>query len=151
MKNIYTLIVYLPGEESWLDRCGDYNGGRESELNLSVLTDKLAVADVIAKAKFSNSDNQITLLINGLNIDNQYCADILSDADFFKLEKESDEIWKESEALVLLLVQEEKDRLDKERLLKEAEEAARKEKVMKDIENKERAELAKLMAKYSNN
>jgi hypothetical protein len=148
MKKLYTLINYIPGEEGWYDRCGDRQGGRESELNMSYYTEdeKDDLARDYGYAKFNNPDGEIKLLINGHNADEPH--DSLTKEEQDELESETYHI----QALAdehydkLKAAKEKREAEEKQKKLQEQEEQRLREQRRK--EDAEKAELARLMSKY---
>jgi hypothetical protein len=147
-QNIYTLITYIPGEEGWHDRCGDYNSGKESELKIQYFTDTKSAGDAMGENKFNNEDTEFTILINGLNEDEYH--DFLSKEELLYIDEESDLIRdisdKKYEELKKIQIQ--KDTAIK--LKKEQEDSLKKQKERERFEQIERAQLAQLQAKYGN-
>jgi hypothetical protein len=147
-QNIYTLITYIPGEDGWHDRCGDYHSGKESEFEKQYFNDKNEMAKALGKAQFI--DKEITFLINGIEVyPNDYvCEDLISKEELVKLNEEYEEI--DNMALKVLenlkLEKNENDKIAK--IQKAAQEALKQKKEREYVENCERAELAKLMSKY---
>lgn len=148
MNTIYTLISYTPGEEGWHDRCGDYHSGKESEFNIHYFNDPKEASSALGYAQFNNSEGENRLLINGLDPDDWGC--ILSDEEGKKLEEEFFEIDNIAFAKRQELEAESKKRIEEAKLKKQQEEEQKRLKEKLRVESIERAELAKLMAKYGN-
>ncbi len=146
MNTIYTVISYTPGEEGWHDRCGDYHVGKESEFNIHYFNDPKEAGSALGYAHFNNSQGENRLLINGLDPDDWGC--ILSDEEGKKLEEQFYEIDQIAFSKRQELEAESKKRIEEAKLKKQQEEEQRKLKEKLRVESIERAELAKLMAKY---
>lgn len=145
-RTIYTLIKYVPGEDGWFDRCGDYNSGKDSELEITYYRNKQDIAKDAAKSTFKNQDLEITILINGIDIDNS--PDDITEEEFNYLIKERDSIEGIQQNIMAELKKEEeiilaakKAKLEEARLKKLQEQQR--------IEAMEKQQLAKLMAKYN--
>ena len=150
MKTLYTLIVYTPGEQGWTDRYGDCHDGKDSDLQIRHFneTERNDLVQYYGYEKFNNPDAEIKLLINGHDANDLH--DSLSDEEQQKLISHSDSI----EALaneIYAKLKTEKEQREKEaaqRKLQEQEAIRLREK--KRQEDAEKAELARLMAKYNN-
>ncbi len=147
-KTIYTLITYTPGESGWYDRCGDWISGRDSELEIHYFNDKQEVGEALGYAQFNNSEGENTLLINGLNPNDCNC--ILPENEAKKLEDEFFEIDQVAFNKRQELEESKKKRIEEEKLRKQQEEDRKKLQEKLRIEAAEKAELAKLLAKYGN-
>ncbi len=145
-NTIYTLISYTPGEEGWHDRCGDYHNGKESELNIHYFNDPKEAGSALGYAQFNKSQGENRLLINGLDPDDWGC--ILSDEEGKKLEEEFFEIDQIAFNKRQELEETRKQRINEEKLRKQQEEDIKKLQEKLRIEATEKAELAKLLAKY---
>jgi hypothetical protein len=149
MKTLYTLIVYTPGEQSWTDRYGDRHDGKDSDLQIRYFneTERNELIQSYGYEKFNNPDAEIKLLINGHDANDFH--DSLSDEEEKKLTLHLDSL----EALaheVYAKLKTNKEQKDKEaaaRKLQEQEAIRLREK--KRQEDSEKAELARLMAKYN--
>lgn len=143
---LYTLISYIPGEEGWHDRCGDYHRGQDSELSIRYFTDKESAGEFYGQTKFQNDDAEITILINGMNPDEYH--DFITEEEQQNLSFEEEEIrdlgYKKYNDL------KEAKRLQDEaaKLKKQQEEELKRQKEKDRLEQSERAQLAQLMAKY---
>ncbi len=146
MNTIYTLISHTPGEEGWYDRCGDYQPGKESELEIHYFTEKKQAGEALGDAQFNNQEGENTLLINGINPDDWHY--ILSEEEGKKLEDEFFEIDQIAFNKRQELEAERKKRIEEEKLRKQQEEERKKLQEKLRIEAAEKAELAKLLAKY---
>lgn len=150
MKTLYTLIVYTPGEQGWTDRYGDRHDGKDSDLQIKYFneTERNELIQSYGYEKFNNPDAEIKLLINGHDANDLH--DSLSDEEEKKLTLHLDSL----EALAhevyakLKANKEQKDKEAAERKLQEQEAIRLREK--KRQEDAEKAELARLMAKYNN-
>jgi hypothetical protein len=149
-QNIYTLITYVEGESGWVDRCGDWVSGEDSIFEKTYFNDKKLAGEALGRTQFLNSSGEITFLINGIELyPNDYeCEDFISEEQLSELKSEYEEIdmiaFNFREALSL-----EKKKADEiAKIQKQAEEALRQKKERDYYESRERAELAKLIAKY---
>lgn len=150
MKTLYTLIVYTPGEQGWTDRYGDNHHGKDSDLQIRYFneTERNELIHSYGYEKFNNPDAEIKLLINGHDANDLH--DSLTDEEEKKLTLHLDSL----EALAhevyakLKANKEQKDKEAAERKLQEQEAIRLREK--KRQEDAEKAELARLMAKYNN-
>lgn len=144
---IYTVITYIPGEEGWHDRCGDYHRGQESELKIQYFTDKNEAGEACGVAQFDNSEAEIKVLINGMSPDEYH--DFLTEEEQDDLSWDVDEIFdighKKYEALKEIA----RKQAEEAKLKKEQEEALKKQKERERVEKMEREQLAQLMAKYN--
>lgn len=143
---LYTIIAYVPDQQGFIDRCGDFNTGEPSELTISYFIDKNLVSECYGQAKFQNYDTEITILINGMNPDEYH--DFLNDEEKKDLACEVEEIenlgYKKYEEL-----KEEKRLKDEAAQLKKQQEAeAKRRKEKEQLEQAERTQLAQLIAKY---
>ena len=145
-KTIYTLISYVPGEDGWHDRCGDYHRGKDSELKIQYFQDVESAGEAMGQSRFEEEDTEFTILINGINEDNY--EDFLSKEEGEDLYYTSDKIrdisYEKYEQLKKVKAQKEAEA----KLKKEQEEALKKQKEKEHIEQAERAQLAQLQAKY---
>lgn len=92
-KTIYTLISYVPGEDGWHDRCGDYHRGKDSELKIQYFQEVESAGEAMGQSRFEEEDTEFTILINGINEDNY--EDFLSKEEAeAKLKKEQEEALK---------------------------------------------------------
>ena len=152
MKNIYTLITYVPGEDGWHDRCGDYHHGKDSEFEKRYFNDKDEAANALGYAYFNNdsNDNGVTFLINGVELypNECECEDILSEQEFLLFKNEFEEIDTIAFNLRQKLSSEKLKREEDAKLKKQAEEALRQKKERDRIESQEREQLNKLLNKY---
>lgn len=143
---IYTVITYIPGEQGYHDRCGDYHSGEESELKLEYFTDKNEAGQACGVAQFENSEAEIKVLINGMSADQYH--EFLTKEEQEDLEWEVDEIFsighKKYEELQLIA----RKKAEEAKMKKEQEESLKKQKEIERIEKMEREQLAQLMAKY---
>lgn len=147
-QTIYTVIAYTEGSEGWHDRCGDYNSGTESTLNIQYFKDVVSAGQFMGEAKFADNDTEFTVLVNGLNEDQEH--------DFLSVEeqKEIENVCEEMRGISYVKIEELKKiklQKDEEAKLKKAQEVefiSRREKERK--EQAERAQLAQLKAKYGN-
>ena len=152
MSNIYTLIVHLPGEQGWHDRCGDYHSGVDSELIIQYYSDLKKLAIDKADYQFKNSSYESTVLINGVNpYDFNDSLISLSNEELSNMESQIDEIEDlcSTEVNRLTQIKRQKDEDEKKRKQEETEHLRKLE-----IERKEAAEkqeLSRLLAKYKNN
>lgn len=145
-QTIYTLIAYIPGEEGWHDRCGDYHSGKDSSMKIQYFTDIQSAGEFMGQSKFDDNDTDFTVLINGLNEDESH--EFLSNEEQKELEDVSEQIrdisYKKYEEL-------QKTKLQKEeeiKIKKAQEEFLKQQKAQEQIEQIERAQLAQLQAKY---
>jgi hypothetical protein len=149
MKTLYTLIVYTPGEQGWHDRCGDYHTGQDSNLEIRHFSDmeRNDLVQHYGYSMFTNSDAEITLLINGHNANDLH--DSLSNEDQDKLISHASDIETLATEIYAKLKaeKEKKDKEIAERKLQDQEAFRLREKQRQ--EDAEKAELARLMAKYN--
>lgn len=143
---IYTLISYTPGESGWHDRCGDWISGKDSELQIHYFNDAKEAGKALGYAHFNNWEGENTLLINGIDPDD--CDCIISEEEAKKLEEHYSEILDIASDTRSLLEEEKKKRLAEQELKRKQEEEQKKLEQQLRIEAKEKAELAKLLAKY---
>jgi hypothetical protein len=149
MKNLYTLIVYTPGSQGWTDRYGDHQDGQDSNLEICHFSDleRSELVQHYGYSMFANSDAEITLLINGHNSNDLH--DSLSNKEQDKIISHTSNI--ESLATeIYAKLKAEKEKKDKEiaeRKLQEQEAIKLRENQRQ--EEAEKAELARLMAKYN--
>ena len=147
-KTIYTVIAYTEGSEGWHDRCGDYNNGTKSTLNIQYFKDFASAGQFMGETKFSNSDTEFTVLINGLDEDRE--PYFLSIEEQKEIENVCDEI-RNISAITIGQLNKVKLQEDEKAKLKKAQETEtllKREETLK--EQIERAQLAKLQAKYGN-
>lgn len=146
MNTIYTLITYTAGESGYYDRCGDWVSGNDSEFQIQYFNDKSGIAEALAHARFKETEDLITILVNGVDYDESEC--FLSKEDYAQVQSDIDDI--ESLSAVTL------NALNTEAARKKAEEDARRLREKEEYElrvrqKKEAAEkeqLAALLAKY---
>lgn len=147
-QTIYTLIAYIPGEEGWHDRCGDYHSGKESEIKIQYFTDIQSAGEFMGKSRFEDDDTDFTVLINGLNEDESH--EFLSSEEQKELEYVSEQIrdisYEKYEELKKIKLQKEEEL----KIKKAQEESFKKQREKERIEQIERAQLAQLQAKYKN-
>lgn len=144
---IYTLISYIPGEQGYKNRWGDFEQGKDSELRVNYYLDKKIIGEAIAQAQFNDSDIEVTVLINGKNPDEYH--DFISKEDQDNLTKELNEINDIAYEKNQELMANHKKKMEEERLKKIENEKLKKKEQEKKIEAEERAQLAKLTAKYN--
>lgn len=147
-QTIYTVIVYTEGSEGWHDRCGDYKSGTKSTLNIQYFTDIASAGQFVGEAKFADNDTEFTVLVNGLNEDQEH--DFLSKEEQKEIENVCDEI-RNISVMTIGKLNKVKLQKDEEARLKKAQEIEallKRDETLK--EQIERAQLAKLQAKYSN-
>ena len=143
---IYTLINYVPSEDGWHDRCGDYHKGKESLLKISYFTDKFDIGQALAQAEFKNSNSENSVLINGVNPEDY--LDILSVEEQNELGYELDEIYNISYKQIEILKEVKFKEDEALRIKKEQELKNRQEQERLQIEDTERKYLAQLLHKY---
>jgi hypothetical protein len=148
MKTIYTLISYKPGDQGYIDRCGDFNRGEESECTIQYFDNPKDASTALGHTQFHNSQGENIFLINGLNPDD--CYSILSDEEGKELKNQFFEIDDAAFQYRQKLSEEHQLQLEAAKQKKIQEEQLRKRKEQKILENQERAQLAKLLKKYSN-
>lgn len=150
MTNFYTLISYLEGTSGYIDRCGDFVSGEDSEIfiqtyHYSRLDD--FINDYAQQKLLSDKSNrEITILLDGVDTYNFPLSD--EDKDFSALEKERDEledkVYSKYMELVQIQKQKEEDAKQKALQLKMAQERI----YQKRVEDEELKQLEKLQAKY---
>lgn len=148
MKTIYTLISYQPEEKGYINRCGYLESGTESECTIQYFDNPKDASNALGHAQFYNSQGEITFLINGLNPDNWHL--ILSEKKGKELENQFFEIDDDAFQYRQNLSKEHQLQLEVEKQKKIQEEQLRKRKEQKILESQERAQLEKLLKKYSN-
>ncbi len=137
----YTLIAYLEGSSGYYDRCGDWESGQDSELNIEYFQNEEDLAKCWAALRQNNTNYEFTLLIDGRDAN---IEDDLSD-DYYRIsglaDKEYDDLLSE------YLKKAEAARL--ENLRKAAAEKERLRLIKEQAEEKrEREELLRLQTKY---
>lgn len=148
-KNVFTLVKYDKGKESYNDRCGDFVIGRESEMEILYFMDINEFANVVADLRV-NTELELTLLINGVNLEDFYFIEDINKnlyekysliyAEFDKLEWEKRELkMKEKEEKLFRIKQE-----------KELEKKQKELRYKKEIEKEEKEKLMQLLQKYPN-
>lgn len=137
----YTLIAYLEGSSGYYDRCGDWESGQDSELNIEYFQNEEDLAKRWASLRQNNTDYEFTLLIDGRDANTE---DDLSD-DYYRIsdlaDKEYDvllsEYLRRAEAARLENLRKAEAEKERLRLIKEQAE-----------EKREREELLRLQMKY---
>lgn len=147
-KTIYTLIAYLPDVAGWHDRSGDYHYGKESEIKIQYFTDIQNAGESMGEMKFINEDFEFTLLVNGLNEDEQH--EFLSVVEQQEMEEVCQQIRDISYTKVKLLKEIKHQQEEAEKLRKEQEAELMKKRELARIEQREREQLAQLQEKYLN-
>lgn len=69
-KKIYTVINYYSGEEAFINRCGDYISGVPAKLVVNSTDNVDEAIHLYADGLLESNDNEMTLLINGIDIYN---------------------------------------------------------------------------------
>lgn len=133
----FTLIAFSEGEEGWWDRCGYWNEGSPSELNIDYSDNAKETGFMWAYTE--RQYETCKLLINGIDAE---CSD---DPEILKHWEEAEAYRKEQSDIL----KEEHDRKEAEKLRianekKANEEALRKKK----LEDTEREQLRQLKLKY---
>jgi hypothetical protein len=148
MKNVFTIISYYEGVESWVNRCGDFVNGEPSQFNISYHDNIEDASSIFAKYCFENSDGQNICLLNGIDI-NDY--DNIEDIQQKELHEN---IYYEFDNLSfnkrIQLEQDEAIKIEQEKQRKISEENLKKIRQKQAIEKNEREQLALLMKKYGN-
>jgi hypothetical protein len=145
-KNIYTLISYTPDTPAWIDRCGNFNNGEESQLSVDYFTEIQAIGEALAQAIFNNDDTQTTVLVNGVNVYDY--------PDFFTKEQEAELQNIEEEISIYRdkkyeeLSKEKQIRDEAEKIKKQQEQVLKAQQEKKQQEAIERKQLSQLLAKY---
>lgn len=140
MKNIFTLIAYTEGEEGWYDRCGEWNEGTPSELDISYFTDIKECGFMWAYTERQYETTK--LLINGI------------DPETYNEEfpEEYNTLWNEAKRYCdeqSNILKAEHDRKEQERLENERKKKEEAERLrIKKIEDGERETLRRLQLKY---
>jgi hypothetical protein len=147
MANIYTIISYTPSEDSWYDRNDNYHSGKESIMQILYFNDLKKAGEAFGTVQFANRGGENTLLINGIEL-GYFDSSLISEEVYKELEKEYDVICDIASIKHRELEEDNKRKLQEAQLLKIQEEERKKRAEQLRIENNERAELAKLMAKY---
>lgn len=136
----YTLLAFTSGEDGWYDRCGEWNEGSPSELDISYFSDAKECGFMWA---YTERQYEMTsLLING--IDPQKCFDEFPD-EYIALWEEANRYRDEqSNILKAEHEQKEKERKELEQKRKDEAELLKRQK----LEQEERDTLRKLQLKY---
>lgn len=150
MTNFYTLISYLEGTSGYIDRCGDFVSGDDSEIFIQTYHHSRLddfINDYAQQKLLSDKSNrEITILLDGVDTYNIPLSD--EDKDFSTLEKERDEledkVYSKYMELVQIQKQKEEDAKQKALQLKMAQERI----FQKRVEDEELKQLEKLQAKY---
>ncbi len=145
MTNIYTLIAYTPGESGWVDRCGDFNHGTDSELTIHYFNEIKDIGKWWARSEFEDSNREHTVLINGVNI---YDTCAIPDEQLSAYKSIHDEIEniRFDEYQGLKKIREEA--ILAEQTKKKQEEELKLKKAQEKLEAAEKQQLATLIAKY---
>lgn len=146
----YTLISYLESEDAYIDRCGDFNSGKPSEMTIksySVAEYDLLVNDFAQLRLLSDKNYREThLLFDG--IDSDYITNNISEEDALRVDEERRQldILVDQKYLELKEEQEKKETEAKQKALalKKIQDSLAEEK----IRQAELQKLAALQAKY---
>lgn len=146
MNKIYTLINYFEGSTGDISRCGDFTSGDSSYLQIHYFNDTNSIGETLGRDRFNNKDNEFTILINGINLNDCYCAldeqtinDYQKDLDNIELVASNSYHQARDIHLKALKEKEEQDKLIKQQ---------KEKKLQQELENKEKEQLQKLMNKY---
>lgn len=147
MINIYTLITYTSGESGWIDRCGDFQSGSDSALEIHYFNETKDIGKWWARSQFDGGKEH-TVLINGIDPDN---ACLITEEDIEKYSLIYDEIENFRFDEYQMLKENRDKAIAEEQIRKQKESEAKAQKVKEQTEASERKQLASLLAKYGNN
>jgi hypothetical protein len=145
MTNIYTLIAYTPGESGWIDRCGDFKHGTDSELTIHYFNEIKDIGKWWARNEFEDSNREHTVLINGVNIDDTCVMPDEKISEYQSIYYEIEDV-RFNEYQAIKKIREES--LLAEQAKKKQEEELNLKKAQEKLEATEKQQLATLIAKY---
>ncbi len=145
MTHIYTLIAYTAGESGWIDRCGDFNHGKDSELTIHYFNEIKDIGKWWARSQFEDSNREHTILINGVDIYDGCSIPNEQLSTYQSIYDEIDDI-RFNEYQALKKIREEA--ILAEQVKKKQEEELKLKKAQEKLEAEEKQQLATLIAKY---
>lgn len=132
----YTLIAYTEGSDGWHDRCGDYNEGTPSELDISYFDNAKECGFMWAYIERQYETTK--LLIDGKDPHD----------DWDNLSQYWDEAKRYCDERSEILKEEHDKKVREEVERKQREEDERKLRLQQDVERRELSQLAALKLKY---